>query len=116
MHHYFSDGYVLLSVNKDEANLKYYYVNEVANQTTLESDVTYSIKDQQGGSGKLSKLFVATVKSAEVGSDRIGPIYLEKTLLGKAKPKPKQKGVIGKFAFSGHGFGYDWNLCYSQIK
>ncbi len=35
MEHHFSDGYVMLTVNKKSVNLKYYYVNTVAKKPLL---------------------------------------------------------------------------------
>ncbi|WP_413558087.1 hypothetical protein [Bdellovibrio sp. HCB209] len=108
MNHAFNEGYTVLSVNGPTVSLKYFYVNTVANNTTLKYEANYTVESIKGGSGKLSGLYIA--KTQEL--DKIGRIYLEPALLGEAS----SGGVIGKFVFPGHGYGYDWNLCYAINK
>lgn len=108
MNHAFNDGYTVLSVNTDGVNLKYFYVNTVANKTTLKYEANYTIEGVKEGSSKLSGLYVA--KTQEL--NKIETIYLEPSLLSQTSAD----GIIGKFVFPGHGYGYDWNLCYAINK
>ena len=40
----------------------------------------------------------------------ISEMYLEPTLL---QPMSEYKtGIVGKYSFIGHGYSYDWNICY----
>jgi len=114
MEHTFQDGYTRLSVKGNTATLEYYYVNTVANETTMEYQASYSVQGLKGGSGKLSNLYVAKFNSSTTGAgigEYIDVIYLESALLSN---KPANKGMVGKFTFSGHAYGYDWNLCYAN--
>ena len=112
MSHAFENGYVLLNVTEGYARLKYFYVNDVANETTLEYDVIYSIGGLNGGNGKLKDLLKSkSFKVVKSIGESISAVYFEPVLI--QNEDFTKSGVIGKFVFPGQGFGYDWNLCYN---
>ena len=111
MQHYFGDGYTIISVSKKMVTLKYYYINEAAGETSLELEAKYRLNGVQGGSSALKGMFVgALVDHRSYIGDPIQQIYFTKSLF-QATPGA---GIVGKFAFPGHGYSYDWNICYNE--
>jgi len=111
MQHYFQDGYVDLTVRAKTVKLDYYYVNTVADETTLEYSAVYNLGKIRGGNGRLKGLITGRFKSSEVGSVDLDPIYFQRQLINNKNFE--KRGIVGKFVFSGHGYSYDWNVCYN---
>ncbi|MBS1958348.1 MAG: hypothetical protein JST80_02650 [Bdellovibrionales bacterium] len=113
--HFFADGYIILSITKTKANLKYYYVNTVAHQTTLDLDLNYKVGGVHGGSGAVKNMLVSsyTGGAKPFPGDQITTIYFDQALV---KGNPESTGVVGQFTFTGHGYSYDWNICYNLVK
>ncbi len=110
MQHFFADGYTILDVSKKQVNLKYYYVNTVARETTLEIDANYKVGGIQGGNGALKGMAIGSlVDSHSFPGDSINTIHFTTRLFENTPAS----GVVGKFAFPGHGYSYDWNVCYN---
>lgn len=108
--HAFWDGYTILSITGSRANLKYYYNNTVAGVVQLEHDADYDIGAVKTGKSKVAGYNVADVtrRSPLQSIDRL---YIEPSLLNA---NPPARGIVGKFSFSGHGYSYDWNVCYAK--
>ncbi len=110
MHHFFADGYVVLDVTKKMVNLKYFYVNTVARETTLEVEANYKIGGIMGGNGSLKGMVIGSlVDNRSYSGDSIDTIHFSPSLFENTPAS----GVVGKFAFPGHGYSYDWNVCYN---
>lgn len=112
MQHFFADGFVKLSVKNKTVNFKYYYINELAGETTLEIDVNYKLGSLTTGNGQLKGMRVGTLSSEDRGypGDSISTIHFDESLFVGS---PGRSGIIGRFAFPGHGYSYDWNICYN---
>jgi hypothetical protein len=114
MDHNFEQGFVILTVKKKTVNLRYYYVNTVARQTTLNLDLNYKIGQVMGGNGQVQGMYATSLQDnspINFPGDSIDTIYFDKAIIeGKVN-----SGIVGKFAFTGHGYSWDWNVCYNQI-
>jgi hypothetical protein len=110
MVHYFEGGYTILDVSAESVNLKSYSVNRENRSTTLRVDANYKINGVQGGNGALKGMAIGTLVDAHsYPGDAISKIHFDAELFSVPS---RRSGIIGKFAFPGHGFSYDWNLCY----
>jgi hypothetical protein len=107
--HEFADGYVLMTVDakKSLVDFKFYDVDPETHETTLDgSHGIYKITGKAGGTGVVADYYKIELKD---GKDVFDTMYLEKTLL---EPKSDKSGIIGQYTFAGHGYAYDWNICY----
>jgi hypothetical protein len=114
MEHFFTDGYVLLNVKQGVVNFKYYYVNTVAHETTLEIDVNYKLGKVNTGKGSLAGMVSSSLLAGKKGypGDEINTIHFDQALVSNTSST--EEGLVGKFTFPGHGYSYDWNLCYRR--
>lgn len=110
--HFFADGFMILNFTSKAVNLKYYYVNTVARETTLEIDVNYKLGGVKGGTSAVKDMIVGSHAGGvkDYPGDIIHTMYFDQSLL---KGMPEAPGVVGKFTFTGHGYSYDWNICYN---
>lgn len=110
MQHFFENGYIVLDVSKEVVNLKYYYVNTVARETTLDVEANYKVGGIQGGNGSLKGMTIGNlVDFNSYPGDSIYTIHFSPSLFENTPAS----GVVGKFVFPGHGYSYDWNVCYN---
>ncbi len=110
LQHFFADGYTILTVSKKIVNLKYYYVNTVAKETTLDIEADYKVNGVQSGNGALKGMMVGSLKDTEsYPGDAIHTIHFSKSFFENTP----SSGIVGKFVFPGHGYSYDWNICYN---
>lgn len=110
MEHFFGEGYTILDVSKKMVNLKYYYINTVAGETTLEIDANYNVGGIQGGNGALKGMTIGSlVDFRSYPGDSIDTIHFSTGLFENTPAS----GIVGKFVFPGQGYSYDWNICYN---
>jgi hypothetical protein len=109
--HAFQDGYVTMAVDAKKAlvDFTFYYVNTVAHETTISYQATYKIGTQNSGSGAVAGYYALSRKKMTGYGEGLDTLYLEPALL---LPKSQNAGVVGKYTFTGHGYSYDWNICY----
>lgn len=111
MQHTFQDGFVNLTVKAKTVKLDYYYVNTVAGETALEYSAIYNLGKIKGGTGRLKGLVTGRIKTLKEGHYDIDPVFFQRSLINNKNFE--KKGIVGKFVFSGHGYSYDWNVCYN---
>jgi len=111
----FTDGYSVLTLNTKSVRIDYYYVNTVARETTIDYSGTYAVGGAKGGSGKLAPYRVLTLQRLNHRNrgnydGGIRTMYLQPELL-RGGTTLRNGGRGGFYAFVGHGYSYDWNIC-----
>ncbi|MCX6123475.1 MAG: hypothetical protein NTV34_01800, partial [Proteobacteria bacterium] len=80
--HSFENGYVLLKINKKSVNFKYFYVNTVAHETTIELDVNYKLQGVVGGNGQVKDMISGSLVSGDTPfpGDEIETMFFDPAL------------------------------------
>ncbi len=107
----FEDGYTILTIEDDIVNLKFFYVNTVTKETTMEINADFQISKINNGNGKIKGYSIADIVEYNSVRNEIYTLFIDPFLINNTDFS--KKGIIGKFTFKGHGYSYDWNICYN---
>lgn len=112
MVHTFEDGWATISITGKEITLRSFYKSGETIQKSIEAN--YKISGTQGGNGATKDMYIGELdyEKSDFPDEPIGRIFLEKSLVDNEIFS--KEGFVGKLAFLGHGYSYDWNLCYNK--
>lgn len=112
MNHFFEDGYVKLSIKNGTVNLKYFDKYWSADKKGALIDADYELGKIVENSRKVSGMRIGRIskENRKFPGDEILYIYFDESLVVGA---PGKSGIVGKFAFQGANYAYDWNVCYN---
>ncbi len=114
MVHAFANGELSLSINDKALSIRFFQKSSrPVKSSKLSFEATYKLGNLLGGNGALKNMLVAQlVEGAEMNGDSTIPtLYVSPELL--TNNDLDKSTLIGKIAFLGQGYSYDFNLCYN---